>query len=146
MHIANHRSKRLASLPWGCGCYKKGQALPVAFQWIRVCNGNGNGARQAGHTLKANDMSASNPSRDEVFRALQAKRRETVRRVLRSEIADYLTTVSTSVAESWPDIPPQELTEALADALVDMGRQQGFGTAMLQTLVYELQERVNAET
>ena len=40
----------------------------------------------------------------------------------------------------------QELTEALADALVDMGRLLGLGTAMLQTLVYELQERVNAET
>ena len=91
-------------------------------------------------------MPASNPSKDDIFRALQTKRRETVRRVLRSEIADYLTTVSAGVAESWPDIPPQELTEALADALVDMGRQQGFGTAMLQTLVYELQERVNAET
>lgn len=91
-------------------------------------------------------MPSINPSKDEIFRALQAKRRETVRRVLRSEIADYLTTVSAGVAESWPDIPPQELTEALADALVDMGRRQGFGTALLQTLVYELQERVNAET
>ncbi len=96
--------------------------------------------------MKETDMPASNPSRDEIFRALQATRRETVRRVLRSEIADYLTTVSAGVTESWPDIPPQELTEALADALVDMGRQQGLGTAMLQTLVYELQERVNAET
>lgn len=91
-------------------------------------------------------MSASNPSRDEVFRALQTTRREAVRRVLRSEIADYLTTVSTGVTDSWPDIPPQELTEALADALLDMGRRQGLGTALLQTLVYELQERVNAET
>ena len=76
-------------------------------------------------------MPANNPSKGEIFRALQATRREAVRRVLR---------------ESWPDIPPQELTEALADALVDMGRQQGLGTALLQTLVYELQERVNAET
>ena len=91
-------------------------------------------------------MPANNPSKGEIFRALQATRREAVRRVLRSEIADYLTTVSSGVAESWPDIPPQELTEALADALVDMGRQQGLGTALLQTLVYELQERVNAET
>ncbi len=91
-------------------------------------------------------MPASNPSRDEIFRALQATRRDTVRRVLRSEIKDYLSTVSASVSQSWPDIPPQELTEALADALLDMGRQQGLGTALLQTLVYELQERVNAET
>ena len=91
-------------------------------------------------------MSAIDPSRNEIFRALQATRRDTVRRVLRSEIADYLTTVSAGVTGRWPDIPPQELTEALADALLDMGRQQGMGPALLQTLVYELQERVNAET
>lgn len=119
-----------------------------AHQTACLCAPNGTG-REMSHAkrpLKETDMPASNPSKDEIFRALQAKRRETVRRVLRSEIVDYLTTVSAGVAESWPDIPPQELTEALADALVDMGRQQGFGTAMLQTLVYELQERVNAET
>ena len=91
-------------------------------------------------------MPASHPSKDQMFRVLQATRRDAVRRVLRIEIRDYLSTVSTSVADSWPDIPPQELTEALADALLDMGRQQGLGTALLQTLVYELQERVNAET
>ena len=97
------------------------------------------------HPTETN-MPASNPSKADIFRALQATRRATVRRVLRTEIRDYLSTVSAGVSDSWPDIPPQELTEALADALLDMGRQQGLGTALLQTLVYELQERVNAET
>lgn len=86
------------------------------------------------------------PSKEDVFRAMHTTRLEAVRRVLRTEIADYLTTVSSGITANWPEIPPQELTEALADALLLMGRKQGFGTAMLQTLVYELQERVNAET
>ena len=85
------------------------------------------------------------PTKDQLFLAMHAKRITTVRRVLREEIEAYLTTLSTGVKDSWPDIPAVELTEALADAIISMGRKQGLGTALLQTMIYELQERVNAD-
>ena len=79
------------------------------------------------------------------FQTLAARRKATVRSVLRKEIADFLTILTTAGRTNWPDVPAQELTEAMADALVDMGRKRGVGVSLLQTLVFDLQDRVNAE-
>jgi hypothetical protein len=44
----------------------------------------------------------------------------------------------------WPGIPDQSFVNALADSLLDLGKDSGTGVAQLQTLVHELQDRVNS--
>jgi hypothetical protein len=69
---------------------------------------------------------------------------EPARRILRREIATFLTIMVTEQPErNWPALPPSELIDALADALVDMSGSQSLGLAMLQTLVYELQDKID---
>jgi hypothetical protein len=63
--------------------------------------------------------------------------------ILRKEFTDFFVTMTTPT-ESWPDITNQEFVDALADSLLDMGKQRRLGTALLQTLVLELQDRVNS--
>ena len=74
--------------------------------------------------------------------ALDAVRREQVRGILRKEFKDFFRTMTTGT-ESWPKITDQELVNALADSLLDMGRDRGMGIALLQTLVLEMQDRIN---
>lgn len=69
-------------------------------------------------------------------------RREQVRATLRREFADFFNTMTVNTP-TWPAISNQQLVEALADALLDMGKERGLGVALLQTFVYELQDRVN---
>ena len=64
-------------------------------------------------------------------------------KILRSEITDFLVTM-TAPTPSWPAVSDQALIDALADSLLAMGAQRGKGTALLQTLVHELQDRVNS--
>lgn len=69
---------------------------------------------------------------------------ERVRQVLRKEFVDFFVGMTTATPQ-WPAIPDEELTTALADALIEMGRQRNMRTTLLQLMVYELQERVNGE-
>ena len=71
---------------------------------------------------------------------LQAKR---VRSILRAEFTDFFTTMTAADDKGWPRIGDQELVDAIADSLLLMGKRRGKGVALLQTLVYELQDRVN---
>ena len=73
---------------------------------------------------------------------LLPQRREQVRALLRKEFAAFFNQMTTNTT-TWPRINDQELVEALADSLLDMGRQRGLGVALLQTFVHELQDRVN---
>ncbi len=66
-----------------------------------------------------------------------------VRAVLRKELTDFFVALTTADGLEWPSIDDQELIDALADSLLLMGKQRGKGTALLQTLVHELQDRVN---
>lgn len=66
-----------------------------------------------------------------------------VRRALRREFADFFVAMTTETGEGWPAIGQQELCDALADSLLDMGDRTGRGTALLQTFVHELQDRIN---
>ena len=72
-------------------------------------------------------------------------RQATARKMLRAEFADFFTAMVTPSA-TWPALTDQELIDALADALVAMGKRRGLGIALLQTMVHELQDRVNAHT
>ena len=65
-----------------------------------------------------------------------------VRKTLRKEFTDFFTTM-TSSTDQWPDISDTELIDAIADSLIVMGERRKMGAAMLQTLVYELQDRTN---
>lgn len=73
---------------------------------------------------------------------LLPERQEQVRAMLRKEFAAFFTQMTSNTA-TWPRISDQELVEALADSLLDMGKQRGLGVALLQTFVHELQDRVN---
>jgi hypothetical protein len=75
--------------------------------------------------------------------AMSEMRQKLVRETLRNEFADFFLQMTTSTGPQWPDINDQELVDAIADALVMLGRHRGVGVALLQTLVYELQDRVN---
>lgn len=73
---------------------------------------------------------------------LLPERQEQVRAMLRKEFAAFFTQMTSNTA-TWPRISDQELVEALADSLLDMGKQRGLGVALLQTFVHELQDRAN---
>lgn len=69
---------------------------------------------------------------------------DTVRKILRREIAAFLTTMATEHKDkNWPGVPPAELIDALGDAVISMGGTQPLGLAMVQMLIYEVQEKVN---
>ena len=65
-----------------------------------------------------------------------------VRKTLRTEFTSFFTEMLREEPR-WPHISETEFIDALADSLIDMGTRSGRGSAILQTLVYELQERVN---
>lgn len=44
-----------------------------------------------------------------------------------------------------PNFTMQEFTDSLANALLQLGSNNGVGIAVLQTLVHELQDRVNTK-
>jgi hypothetical protein len=65
-----------------------------------------------------------------------------VRDCLRKEFTDFFHEM-TRPERNWPSITDQQLVDAIADALMDLGARNKRGIAMTQTLVYELQERVD---
>jgi hypothetical protein len=68
-----------------------------------------------------------------------------IRRVLRREMGVFFTKLR-APEPGWPEVPPEELIEALADALFDQSRASKHApTAYAQMLVHELQERINQE-
>lgn len=69
-----------------------------------------------------------------------------VRRALRAEIYDFLKLMSDPQPDNnWPAIPREELLDAVADSIIQLGGDDVSGAAMLQTLVFDLQEKVNAK-
>lgn len=66
-----------------------------------------------------------------------------VRQILRREFTDYFLTMTKS-STRWPTITPREFADALTDSLVDVAKAHGLASvAYLQTLVYDLQDRIN---
>ena len=75
---------------------------------------------------------------------LTPENRALARQILRREFADFFSSMtSESKADNWPHIGDQELVDAIADSLIVLGKRSGRGVALLQTLVHELQDRVN---
>lgn len=69
-----------------------------------------------------------------------------VNRVLRREFTKFFTNMRTP-EPGWPALSDQAFVDALADSLVEMAkRDQKAGIAYLQTLVIELQDRINIVT
>ena len=69
-----------------------------------------------------------------------------VKAAIRKEFTTFFVTMTTAHRGTWPAIPNSEFVDALADSLVEMGEQRGLGVALLQTLVHELQDRINSKT
>lgn len=68
-----------------------------------------------------------------------------VRDLMRQEITKFLVAMVTEQRDkNWPAIAPTDLIDALGDALISMGETQELGVAMLQTLIHDLQDKVNA--
>ena len=66
-----------------------------------------------------------------------------VRKTLRSEFTRFFELMLREEPQ-WPHISEDEFIDALADSLIAMGKTSNRADALLQTLVYELQERINA--
>lgn len=64
-----------------------------------------------------------------------------VRDCLRNEFTDFFNEM-TRPERNWPRITDEQLVDAIADALMQVGKRNERGIGMVQTLVYELQERV----
>jgi hypothetical protein len=70
----------------------------------------------------------------------------TVRHVLRKEFSDFFVEMLREEPR-WPSISNSEFIDALADSLIEMSGRSGLrGMTLLQTLVYELQDRVNGSS
>lgn len=66
------------------------------------------------------------------------------RRVLAREALIFFRKLKTPTA-TWPGISHETMVDGLADALVELARSDRLGdTAYLQTLVHELQDRINS--
>lgn len=66
---------------------------------------------------------------------------QAVRDCLRKEFSDFFFQMTTE-EPGWPAITDAQLVDGIADALVVVGQRNKRGIAMIQTLVYELQDRV----
>jgi hypothetical protein len=67
-----------------------------------------------------------------------------VRKVLRREFSAFFTNMLTP-EPGWPGVSDSDFVDALADSVMAAGQRSGKGIGMLQTLVIELQEKINAE-
>ena len=67
-----------------------------------------------------------------------------VKRILRRELAAFFKRLM-STEPGWPGATDSQLVDALAHALIDAGKQTGQGPAMLQTLVFDLQDTINRQ-
>lgn len=74
---------------------------------------------------------------------LPAQTQAHVRNLMRAEFTAFFTKMTETPTPQWPAISSQELVNAIADSLLTMGTRQGMPLALLQTLVHELQDRVN---
>lgn len=69
-----------------------------------------------------------------------------VRRALRREFTTFFSHMR-KPEPGWPAIPDQAFVDALADSLVEMAEAtEKTPVAYLQTLVHELQDRINEKT
>lgn len=67
------------------------------------------------------------------------------RRVLTRNMTAYFEGVLVARDGSFPAFSMQTFTESIADALMSLGQKHGYSTAVLQTLVHELQDRINTK-
>lgn len=65
-----------------------------------------------------------------------------VKNALTREFHAFFKSMLTPDAD-WPAIRDEDFVDALAEAVMRTGSSQVRGIALLQTLVYELQERIN---
>lgn len=75
-------------------------------------------------------------------RAIMATRAPINTRVLTRNMTAYFEGCLIS-DDGIPAFNMQEFTDSLADALIRIGKKQQLGAAIVQTLIYELQDRVN---
>lgn len=68
--------------------------------------------------------------------------RKKIDSVLKREFTTFFVGMVTP-SEGWPAVSDEQFIDALAASLVQMGERTGKGVALTQTLVYELQERIN---
>ena len=66
-------------------------------------------------------------------------------RVLEREFTQFFTNML-KPEEGWSGVTDQQFVDALAASIMNTGAKTGRGVAMLQTLVYELQEKINQQT
>src|SRR4051794_61411 len=64
-----------------------------------------------------------------------------VHRVLVREFAAFFRHMTTS-EPGWPAIPNQSFVDALADALMTVGKEKGKDLSFIETLVIDLQDRL----
>lgn len=67
-----------------------------------------------------------------------------VRRMMRKEFTDFFYSMA-SPTRDWPDIPPAEVIEAAADALIEVARRKAMPPGSVQTLLLEMLDRINKE-
>ena len=63
-------------------------------------------------------------------------------RIMTKEFSDFFHEML-KVEPGWVAVTDQQFIDALADSLIRTGERSGRGFAILQTLVYELQDRLD---
>lgn len=62
--------------------------------------------------------------------------------IIRKEFAKFFLAFYKGT-DTWPGMTDQKMADALADSLIMVGESRGIGVALAQTLVHELQDRIN---
>jgi hypothetical protein len=81
-----------------------------------------------------------------LLETLPPTEQKSIRRMLEREFTAFFTAMISSSNRGWPEISGQVLADAIADSLMAVGKKRGMGVGVLQTLVHELQDRINLET
>jgi hypothetical protein len=63
------------------------------------------------------------------------------RKILRNEFTDFFV-IMTSPSATWPAITDDQLTDAIAEALITMGERRRQGDTLLRALVDKLNARI----
>lgn len=77
---------------------------------------------------------------------LQMKHAVNREALARNMLAYFQANLITTPDDVAPPFTMQEFTDALADSLMELGKERGMTIAVLQTLVIELQDRINNTT
>lgn len=78
-----------------------------------------------------------------LIESLPPNEQKAIKRMMEREFTAFFTAMVSSSPRGWPEISGQMLADAIAGSLANVAEKKQMGAGLLQTLVLELQDRIN---